>query len=294
MEEMEKDERNDEIMKRCGVSREDIDNAIATGHYNPFALGGDVLGIGTPGQGGGQGWGAGHRTPRKAGSTQEIDEIVASVSARADLSGPERAALLAKNLIGFSESGGANRGAIVSFSCADGLAWCGGFINRITEITVPGVYNGITNPLLANNWADYARGYSALHGRGSHYTPQPGDVICFDRHVGIVTAVNGGKVTYVSGNYSDMAEAVTFDLNSPPPRFTGFADTQAIARARGINLATAPGRTENHAGVTGAETTATPASLGISGGETVPGGVPLTPRMVPGTVAISTPSPAIA
>lgn len=230
-----------EAKNRYGISDEDIKNARASGRYNPFAADGDILGIGIPaGVGGGQGWGVGHRTPRRAGSAEEIQAVVANVAARADLTGPERAALLATRLTGFSESGGDNRGAIVSFSGADGLAWCGGFVNRIVQETLrdvhnrSGVYDGIANPLFANNWADYARGHGAL--RQSGYTPRPGDIITFDRHVGIVTAVENGRVTYVSGNYSNMVEAVTFDLNQPPRRFTGYSDTQAIARARGIGL----------------------------------------------------------
>ena len=168
-----------EAKNRYGFSDEDIKNARASGRYNLFAADGDILGIGIPaGQGGGQGWGVGHRTPRRAGSAEAIQAIVVNVAARADLTGPERAALLATRLTGFSESGGDNRGAIVSFSGADGLAWCGGFVNRIVQETLrdvhnrSGVYDGIANPLFANNWADYARGHGAL--RQSGYTPRPG------------------------------------------------------------------------------------------------------------------------
>lgn len=272
---------DEEDKNRYGISDEDIANARASGRYNPFATDSDILGIGIPaGQGGGQGWGLGHRTPRRVGSAEGIQAIVVNVAARADLTGPERAALLATQLTGFSESGGDNRGAIVSFSGADGLAWCGGFVNRIAQETLrdnrSGVYDGITNPLFANNWADYARGHGAL--RQSGYTPRPGDIITFDRHVGIVTAVEHGRVTYVSGNYSNMVEAVTFDLNHPPRRFTGYSDTQAIARARGIGLsesvmaqsasdAAAPPAPPQEAAA--ASVTSTPPPTQVTGGETV-------------------------
>lgn len=207
--------------------------------------GGGMMGQGGTARGGGDG-GGGHLGQETARSLAGASELPSQGEVRSILaSGDDRGAVAAKMaeaFVGVKEVGN-NGGAIVELCGGrQGDPWCASFINYVFDSAMPGVYNP-ENTAGAKAVGEYAGRYGAFRSAGSGYTPQVGDAIVFDRgsdptkgHVGIVTSVENGKVTYVSGNDGDAVRQREFSLNAAPGDLVGYADTNALARAKGIDI----------------------------------------------------------
>lgn len=162
-----------------------------------------------------------------------------SVDASGSLMG---AVTLANSLIGSHESGGSNRGEIVRLVSGgrEGQAWCGDFVNYVMDQVDEGLFDQ-SNPSRALSFEELANPLGAFRDN-PRARPNVGDVVSFDRggsgrgHVGIVTAVDGDVVTYVSGNYGNAVDDATYRLSAPPSSLRGTVDVQALAVARGIHL----------------------------------------------------------
>lgn len=157
-----------------------------------------------------------------------------------------RARDIANSMIGQHESGGQNRGAIVRLVMGGNegrnFPWCGGFVNYVMDRAAPGLFDQ-QNYMSALSYRDVAREHGSFREAGSDYVPNVGDVVVFTRggqgrgHVGIVTDVaEDGTVTYVAGNDGNAVRSRTLDLNDPPSSMLGFADVNALAEARGVDM----------------------------------------------------------
>ncbi len=157
-----------------------------------------------------------------------------------DVDGGEKAAALAEKFIGEKEQGGNNCGAIVQLSgVAQGQPWCGGFAEYIFSQTMPDVYKG-ANFKSAASYKEYGEKYGAFHEKGDGYKPEVGDAILFHRnggsgyHVGIVSAVNGDKITYISGNDGNKVDKDIVDLHDQ--KLAGFTSSRTIAEKKHIDI----------------------------------------------------------
>jgi uncharacterized protein (TIGR02594 family) len=156
--------------------------------------------------------------------------------------GAPRAAEFASRFIGEREVGN-NGGSLVRRVCnqREGLPWCGGFVNYIMDHSVSPRLFDQADYLSAKSFGREAAEHGAFRKPSSGYTPHVGDVVVFDRkgggHVGIVSAVAAdGTVTYISGNDGNAVRARTFKADHPPESLVGYADTHALAKAKGITL----------------------------------------------------------
>lgn len=182
--------------------------------------------------------------PARFSSEPELDRIAQGVQGRGTLQGVVNFA----NALDGQREVGRNGGAIVRATMGyEGDPWCGGFVRYVFERSgVTGVYDQ-SDYRMARSYMRIGQQHGAFRGGQSGYQPQPGDVLVFSSsrgpnsgHVGIVTAVNNGQITYVSGNDGDQVQARTFSAGRPPGNLLGYTDTQALARARGVNLERAP------------------------------------------------------
>lgn len=154
----------------------------------------------------------------------------------------EQAAELATRFMGQKEVG-KNCGAIVQLSgVGQGQPWCGGFAHYIFSQTMPDVYHEKgENFNLAITYKTYGEKHGAFHTKGSDYTPEVGDAIVFSReggnHVGIVTKIENGKVTYIAGNDGNKVDSNSFDAATPPANLLGFTSSRELAAAKHIDLA---------------------------------------------------------
>ena len=155
----------------------------------------------------------------------------------------ERIAAMAESLVGQRESGGANRGAVVRMVMEgregrDQL-WCGGFTNFIMDNVDERLFDQ-RDFVSARSFEREAREHNAFQEKGNGYTPQVGDVVVFTRggggHVGIVTSVEGGRVTYVSGNDQNAVRERSFSIDNPPSNLLGYADIETLAENKNIDL----------------------------------------------------------
>lgn len=152
-----------------------------------------------------------------------------------------RAVSLASQFIGQREQGN-NCGAVVrKFNGSEGQPWCGGFVNYVMDHAVaPGLFDQ-KDALSALSYKREAEEHGAFRSKQS-YIPKPGDVLVFSRgngkgHVGIVSDVAAdGTVTYIAGNDGDAVRARAFDGKHPPQGLLGYADTHALAAAKGISI----------------------------------------------------------
>ena len=243
--------------------------------------------------------GGGHMGRRTAGdpsyvpTSAQLSEVVANTPGRGTLHG---VANLARNMRGMGEAGN-NGGPLVRAAMGyEGDPWCGGFVNYVfAQAGLPGIYPQ-TDFRLARSYMREAERHGAFHS-GQSQRPQVGDVVVFTRganpqsgHVGIIVAVNGDEITYVSGNDGNQVTERTFNRHSPPPALLGYSDTRAIARARGIVLsesvmtqsspdaAAPPAPPQAAAAASG---TSTPPPTQMTGGETVSAETPTAlPRVV--------------
>lgn len=177
-------------------------------------------------------------------SEPELERIAAGVQGRGTLQGVVN---LANALDGQREVGN-NGGAIVRATMGyTGDPWCGGYLRYTFEKAgVTGVYDQ-SDYRMARSYMHIGQRHGAFRGGQSGYQPQPGDVIVFSSsrgpnsgHVGLVTAVNNGQITYSSGNDGDQVQSRTFSASRPPGNLLGYTDTQALARAKGVTLERAP------------------------------------------------------
>ncbi len=157
--------------------------------------------------------------------------------------GMPAAAELASRYIGQREIGD-NRGAVVRyFNGSEGLPWCGGFVHTIMSKSISPELFAQSDFLRARSFEDEASKHGAFRKASSSYAPHVGDVVVFNRgggngHVGIVSEVGlDGTVTYIAGNDGNAVRARSFDAKKPPQSLIGYADTQALAQAKGIALA---------------------------------------------------------
>lgn len=150
------------------------------------------------------------------------------------------AAKKAMSLVGQRESGGDNHGAVVRLVAngQEGQAWCGYFINYLYDkgVGMPQLFDQGDHSM-AKSFMREAKDNGAFHTSG--YTPRVGDLVVLDRggdkgHVGIVTAVEDGHVTYVSGNDGNAVKARSFPIDSPPAQFMGYADVRALAENKNV------------------------------------------------------------
>lgn len=250
--------------------------------------------------------GGGHMGRRTAGdpsyvpTSAQLSEVVANTPGRGTLHG---LANLARNMRGMGEAGN-NGGPLVRAAMGyEGAPWCGGFVNYVfAQAGLSGIYLQ-TDFRLARSYMREAERHGAFHS-GQSKPPQVGDVVVFTRganpqsgHVGIIVAVNGDEITYVSGNDGNQVTERTFNRHSPPPALLGYSDTRAIARARGIVLpepvmaqsapdAAAPPAPPQAAAA--ASVTSTPPPTEVTGGETVTPDAPTPlPRAVVAAAASS-------
>ena len=172
------------------------------------------------------------------GDVAEIQAIVDNTPGKGTIGGVVN---LMNGLRGQHETGN-NGGAIVQATMGStGQAWCGGTVRfAFDKMGLEGIYNQ-ADYRLAASYPAHAQQYNAYHQRGDGYTPHPGDVIYFKTsvgsgHVGIVTGVENGQVTYTAGNDGDAVSQHSFRLNSPPANLGGYTDTHKIAAAKGKNI----------------------------------------------------------
>ena len=193
------------------------------------------------------GMGSARSGPAKFSSEPELDRIAQNIQGRGTIAGVVN---LANALDGQAEVGN-NGGAIVRATMGyTGDPWCGGFVRYTFEKAgVTGVYDQ-ADYRMARSYMRVGQQHGAFRGGNSGYLPQPGDVIVFSSsrgpnsgHVGIVTGVKDGQVTYESGNDGDKVQARTFSASNPPGNLLGYTDTMALARAKGVNLERAPAAT---------------------------------------------------
>ncbi len=177
-------------------------------------------------------------------SEPELERIAAGVQGRGTLQGVVN---LTNALDGQREVGN-NGGAIVRATMGyTGDPWCGGYVRYCFEKAgVTGVYDQ-SDYRMARSYMHIGQRHGAFRGGQSGYQPQPGDVVVFSSsrgansgHVGIVTAVSNGQITYSSGNDGDQVQSRTFSASRPPGNLLGYTDTQALARAKGVSLERAP------------------------------------------------------
>ena len=171
----------------------------------------------------------------------ELDALGAGALAQRGEPTSSSAANFALKLVGQREEPG-NRGPLVSFlGGRQGLPWCGSFVDKaMTEAYgTPKVY-AQANTAAAISFKDEAEKYGAFHGKKAGYMPLPGDVVVFSRpggnHVGIVSGVKDGIVSYVAGNTSNSVGESTFKLDSPPSSLRGYAATEELAAAKNISI----------------------------------------------------------
>lgn len=199
--------------------------------------------LGVMGIGGGGGGSYGTRSASgeaRFSSEPEINAIVDGIGNKGSLNAVVD---LANALAGQHETGN-NGGAIVRAVMGyEGDPWCGGTVRFVFEKAgVTGLYDQ-GDYTSAKSYMREGKEHGAFRSKGSGYVPQPGDVVVFDRggdkgHVGIVTSVENGTVTYVAGNDGDAVSVRSYSLNSPPAKLIGVTDTHALASAKGITLGT--------------------------------------------------------
>lgn len=146
---------------------------------------------------------------------------------------------LAASKIGQREVGN-NCGEIVQWSgAASGQPWCGGFVNRVYDEYLPGLFDQ-GDFLRARSFEDEAAQHGAFKPFNLGYQPKPGDTVIFKRggggHVGIVQSVENGVVTYISGNYGNAVKPAHFSLDKPDPDLLGYVDITALAANKGISV----------------------------------------------------------
>lgn len=188
----------------------------------------------------GSGFGGSKSGPAKFSSEPELEKIASNIQGKGTLAGVVN---LANALDGQAEVGN-NNGAIVRATMGyTGDPWCGGFVRYTFEKAgVEGVYNQ-SDYRMARSYMREGQKHGAFREAGSAYHPKPGDVITFSSsrgpgsgHVGIVTEIKGDSVTYMSGNDDDRVQARTISLSNLPGKVLGFTDTQALAKAKHIEL----------------------------------------------------------
>lgn len=158
--------------------------------------------------------------------------------------GAQAAADLAQRYVGQRETGD-NSGPVVRFfngASGDGLPWCGGFVHKIMGMAISPKLFDQSDFLRARSFEDEAARHGAFRKKAEHYAPKVGDVVVFTRgggqgHAGIVTDVSPlGEVTYISANDANAVRERSFDVSKPPQSLIGYADTQALAKAKGISI----------------------------------------------------------
>lgn len=173
----------------------------------------------------------------------------------------------ARRHIGITETGGDNRGPMIRIflradqskalpkgkAAPEGSSWCAGFISYVFNNAAPGT---VDYTVLAKDVMQQSIDKNAFYPLNSTYTPQPGDLIFFERgndgdwrgHVGIVESVDDdGTLHTIEGNkYHPDFEGVDnhrYDRNRPDSvrrvtyapdnfkkaRILGFGDTEKMA-----------------------------------------------------------------
>ena len=171
-------------------------------------------------------------------SDKELNAIEAATFGKSG--SKSRIVNLANSFVGQRETG-ENRGAIVRkvSNGKEGQAWCGNFVNYVMDHSIGEKVYDQTNYASALSFKQEAQEHGAFRTRGA-YVPHTGDVVVFTRggggHVGIVTEVKDGVITYVAGNDGDAVRARTMNLNDLPKSLLGFSDTQALAAAKHVTL----------------------------------------------------------
>ena len=154
----------------------------------------------------------------------------------------DRTKELAEKFVGQKEDANNNNyGDIVRLSgIAQGQPWCGGFAHYIFGVTMPNVYDQ-KDYASAISFQKEGEKYGAFHKKSGDYTPEIGDAIVFSRaggsgHVGIVTKIENGKVTYIAGNDGNKVDSNDFDAATPPANLLGFTSSRELAAAKHIDL----------------------------------------------------------
>lgn len=168
----------------------------------------------------------------------ELQALEAVSTSKRGLAG---VAELASRYIGQRETGN-NSGPVVKYfnDGVDGEPWCGGFVHKIMAKAISPDLFSQNDFLRARSFEDEASRHGAFRKSSQSYRPNVGDVVVFTRggdkgHVGIVSGVSeNGTVTYIAGNDANAVRERSFDLKNPPQSLIGYADVQALAKAKGI------------------------------------------------------------
>jgi hypothetical protein len=158
--------------------------------------------------------------------------------------GATKVAALAESMVGIRGSDDVVR----HFCNGQNVYWCAGFAKHMFDAAMPGVYDGVN--LGAISFKNVAG--DAFHAKKDGYTPHVGDALVFSRvggnHVGVVTKVENGMVTYVSGNDGMAVRETTFPVDKPPGALMGYTDSHALAHKRGLDreMATNAPETPTH------------------------------------------------
>jgi hypothetical protein len=130
------------------------------------------------------------------------------------------------SMVGMSEHNNGDAAQINAITQKSGIncqttPWCAAYaMNMLKDYGVldSSSCDNINYCPTIRNWA---KSQNLWEGRGSGYTPNPGDAILFDwngdgtaQHIGVVERVENGKVYTIEGNSSDSVARRSYDLNS--------------------------------------------------------------------------------